>query len=375
MTSVPVDLLGMNQPELEAFVQDLGESPYRGRQLFHWLYTRGADSVEAMTDLARPFRRQLASRARLEPLRELARSVSAEDGTRKFLFALRDGRAVETVLIPPARSFEAGPGAMSNRLTLCVSTQVGCPLDCAFCATATMGFARNLTAGEILDQVRQVRRHTQQRITNVVFMGMGEPLLNYDNVQRAVELLNTGMELSARRITLSTAGWVPGIRRLTEERCRAKLAISLHSAVEETRRMLMPISARYALAELAEAIVLYYRATRTRVTYEVIFFEGVNDTDREVDAIARFAHRTPSKINVIPFHSITGAGLRPQSRTLRPSPRLEQIVDRLRARHLTVMVRSSAGEDINAACGQLAVRAAAGSRHTRSGEVSNQFQS
>jgi len=361
----------MNQQELEEFASGLGESAYRGRQLFHWLYARGADSVEAMTDLAKPFRRLLVSRARIEPLHELARSVSGVDGTTKFLFGLPDGRAVETVLIPPARSFENGPGAISNRLTLCVSTQVGCPLDCAFCATATMGFARNLTAGEIVDQVRQVRRISQKRITNVVFMGMGEPLLNYDNAMRAVELLSLGMQLAPRRVTLSTAGWVPGIRRLAEENQRLKLAVSLHSAVEQTRRMLMPVSARFGLGELAEAIAQYYRSTGMRVTYEVILFEGINDSDYEVAQLARFAQRTPSKINVIPFHSITAATMSDRACALRPSARMHQIVGRLRARHLRVMVRSSAGEDIDAACGQLAVRAGA----SRGTAISDNLQS
>jgi 23S rRNA (adenine2503-C2)-methyltransferase len=372
MTSAPVHLLGMNQQELEEFVSSLGERAYRGRQLFHWLYERGADSFEAMTDLPKPLRGLLASCARLEPLRERARSVSAGDGTAKFLFELSDGRAIETVLIPPARSFENVPAVISNRLTLCVSTQVGCPLDCTFCATATMGFARNLTAGEIVDQVRQVRHLSQKRITNVVFMGMGEPLLNYESVLRAVELLSLGMEIAARRITLSTAGWVPGILRLAEEGRQVKLAVSLHSAVEETRRKLMPVTPRYGLRELADAVAHYYRETRARVTYEVIFFDGINDSDRDVEQLIGFARRTPSKINVIPFHAIAGAGV--SDRSLRPSPRMHQIVDRLRARRLIVMVRSSAGEDIDAACGQLAVRTERGAPHARSAATTGAFQ-
>jgi 23S rRNA (adenine2503-C2)-methyltransferase len=359
----------MNEQELEEFARSLGASAYRGRQLFHWLYGRGVDSIDAMTDLAKPFRELVGSRSRIETLQERACSVSATDGTTKFLFGLADGRAVETVLIPPARSFEAGPAALSNRLTLCVSTQVGCPLDCAFCATASMGFARNLTAGEIIDQVRQVRRRSERPITNVVFMGMGEPLLNLDAVMRSVELLSMGMQIAARRITISTAGWVPGIRQLAERASRAKLAVSLHSAVEETRRRLMPVTVRYGLEELAAAIADYYRASGTRVTYEVIFFDGVNDTEREVDRLIRFARRTPSKVNVIPFHTIGD-----RAGTLRPSRRTLEIVEQLRQSHLTVMVRSSAGEDIDAACGQLAVRTTAARRGPRTTPRREQLQ-
>lgn len=369
MTTTPVHLLGMNEQELEELARSLGASAYRGRQLFHWLYTRGADSIDAMTDLAKPFRRLLTSCARIETLQERTRSVSAADGTTKYLFGLADGRAVETVLIPPARSFEAGPAAFSNRLTLCVSTQVGCPLDCAFCATASMGFVRNLTAGEIIDQVRQVRRRSERPITNVVFMGMGEPLLNFDAVMRSVELLSMGMKIAARRITISTAGWVPGIRQLTERASRVKLAVSLHSAVEETRRRLMPVTARYSLAELAASLADYYRASGTRVTYEVIFFDGLNDSQQELDRLIRFARRTPSKINVIPFHPIGD-----RAGGLRPSRRMQQIVEQLRQSHLTVMVRSSAGEDINAACGQLAVRTTTARRVPRATPRREQLQ-
>jgi 23S rRNA (adenine2503-C2)-methyltransferase len=219
-----------------------------------------------------------------------------------------------------------------------------------------MGFFRNLTAGEMIDQVRQVQKATGKRITNIVFMGMGEPMLNYEAVLKCAGIMASGLGIAARHITVSTAGWVDGIRRMGDDRRREKLAISLHSAVDQTRAKLMPIASRFPLDALMSAVEYYYRQTGQRVTYEFIFFEGINDTPQEVSSLVRLARRVPCKINVIPFHSIAfteGAGL---AKSLRPSPRMQEHVDRLRAAHLTVMVRSSAGEDIDAACGQLAVK-------------------
>jgi len=359
MTVARHNLLGMNLQELVAFAEEIGERRYRGQQLFDWLYAKGAESFEGMSNLGREFRQRLSDRATIEGVRLMNRRSSSAEGTTKFLFALSDGLRIETVLIPPAVSFlnrEAKQEQEQKRLTLCVSTQVGCPLDCAFCATGSMGFSRNLTAGEILDQVRQVKHLTGRPITNIVFMGMGEPLLNYRNVMQAAEVLSAGMKIAARRITVSTAGWAEGIRLMGDERRKLKLAVSLHSAVEETRTSLMPIGRRYPLAQLREALEYYYACIRERVTYEVIFFDGINDTDAEVNQLLRFARRVPSKINVIPFHPIHMPGAPDCVLRLRPSPRQDEIVDRLRALHLTVMVRSSAGEEIDAACGQLAAR-------------------
>ncbi len=359
MSAARRNLLGLSRKELAEFAVSIGEARYRGAQLFLWLYGRGATSFSAMTDLGKAFRERLSLAATIEGLTPAAVRHSRADGTMKFLFLLRDGAGVESVLIPPASAF-VGKGVANDdeqrRLTLCLSTQVGCPLDCAFCATGTMGYSRNLTAGEIVDQFLQVRRATGRRITNVVFMGMGEPLMNYDNVMRAVEILSAGAEIAARRIVISTAGWAPQIRRLGEEKQTVKLAVSLHSAVEATRARLMPVTRKFGLAELRAALESYYRATRRRVTYEVIFFDGINDSVREVAALIAFARVVPCKINVIPFHSIRFTGTKGFGASLSPSRRQEKIVERLRAANLTVMVRSSAGEDIEGACGQLAVR-------------------
>jgi 23S rRNA (adenine2503-C2)-methyltransferase len=353
------NLLGYSLAELTAFAEGLGESRYRGRQLFQWLYAHGAGEFAGMSSLGKQFRGLLENSAMIAGVEPVAHQQSAVDGTIKYLFALADGLRIESVLIPPASAFadeEAAGEDEQRRLTLCVSTQVGCPLDCAFCATATMGFRRNLTAGEIIDQLLAVRRLSGRDVTNVVFMGMGEPLINYDNAMKAAAIMTDGMEIAARRITVSTAGWVDGIRRMGDEQCKVKLAVSLHSAVDSTRSRLMPVTRRYSVASLIDAVEYYYRRTKRRVTYEYIFFDGVNDTDHEVRELVRLARRVPCKINVIPFHPISFAAPAGVAASLRPSPRMEAAVEELRSRHLTVMVRSSAGEDIDGACGQLVVK-------------------
>jgi 23S rRNA (adenine2503-C2)-methyltransferase len=359
MNAAPRNLLGLSREELAEFAESIGEERYRGAQLFRWLYARGVTSFGAMTDLGRAFRERLTLAASVEGLTPVAVRQSAADGTMKFLFGLRDGARIESVLIPPASAFvgnEAANDDEQKRLTLCVSTQVGCPLDCAFCATGTMGYLRNLTSGEIVDQFLQVRRTTAKKITNVVFMGMGEPLMNYDSVMRAVEIFSSGAGVAARRVVISTAGWATQIRRMGDEGRTVKLAVSLHSAVEATRRRLMPVTRKFNLAELRGALEHYYRKTRQRVTYEMIFFDAINDTDSEVAALIRFARVIPCKINVIPFHSIRFTGTTGMGARLQPSRKQKDIVERLRAAKMTVMVRSSAGEDIEGACGQLAVR-------------------
>ncbi|MEK7670805.1 MAG: 23S rRNA (adenine(2503)-C(2))-methyltransferase RlmN, partial [Bacteroidota bacterium] len=289
--------------------------------------------------------------------------------TTKFLIKLSDGLNIESVLIPPRLAFrgeEAANEEEQRRLTLCISSQAGCALDCKFCATATMGFLRNLTVGEIISQVMQVKRAENAHVTNVVFMGMGEPMMNYENVMKAVEILIKGLNIAARRITISTAGWADKIRQMADDGCKAKLAVSLHSAVDETRTRLMPINKKYDLKELMSAIEYYNKKMHKRVTYEYIFFDGVNDSDYEVAQLIKFARRVPCKINIIPFHSIAFTGVHGLGETLKPSPRMNQLADRLRAHNLSVFVRSNAGEDIDAACGQLAGRTEKEqARHTR----------
>jgi 23S rRNA (adenine2503-C2)-methyltransferase len=360
MEGTKQNLLGRTKEQLADFVEDIGEPRYRAQQIFEWLYTRGARDFRSMSNLGKAFREQIDLAATIQGITPVDQTFSRQDGTTKFLFEIEGGLKVESVLIPPATAFRNGEAADEDeqtRLTLCVSTQVGCPLDCAFCATGTMGFFRNLTTGEIIDQILQVRRLTDKKITNIVFMGMGEPMLNYDNVMDASEIISAGIGIALKRITISTAGWPDRIRQMGDEKRRTKLAISLHSAVNDTRAILMPVTKKFNLDALMAAVEYYYARTKQRVTYEFIFFDGVNDTEREVNALIRLARRVPCKINVIPYHSIAFTQPEGLAASLRPSPRMEELVQVLRAHHLTAMVRSSAGEDIDAACGQLAVKA------------------
>lgn len=285
------------------------------------------------------------------------RRQESRDGTKKFLLQLEDGLRIESVLIRSERKREdSAEGGPSVRMTLCVSTQVGCPLDCAFCATASMGFLRNLRAGEIVNQVLMVNALTGIEITNIVFMGMGEPLMNYDAVMKAVGILITGVGFPPRRITVSTAGWVDRIRQMADEGRKVKLAVSLHSAVDSTRKSLMPVTKRHSVREISDAIEYYSRQSGRTVMLEQTFFSGVNDSDEEVAALIRFSRRASCRINVIPFHSIESTGPTGLSASLRPSQHVDRIVQRMREEKVPVFVRKSSGVDIDAACGQLAVK-------------------
>lgn len=384
------NLKGLTLPELQNFAASLGDPAYRGKQLFDWLYMKEATSFDEMTSLSKGFRAKLQELATIDNIRLVEEQHSPADGTTKLLFELSDGKRIESVLIPsePADDEEKSIykpakklAGRRPRLTLCVSTQVGCPLDCAFCATATMGFLRNLTTCEIIDQVFQARRVAQKRlpayrrpmrpagITNLVYMGMGEPLMNYDNVMKSVEIIATGMRIAARRITVSTAGWADRIKQMADEHRKVKLAVSLHSLDDRLRTELMPVNKKFNLKQLLDAVQYYYRKTKSRVTYEYILFDGLNDQEEDLRKLVELSKAVPCKLNIVPFHSIEflpavkyamrQAGTHPNgiSASLKPTPiaRLERFIDRLRSAHVTVFVRSSAGEDIDAACGQLAI--------------------
>jgi 23S rRNA (adenine2503-C2)-methyltransferase len=349
-----VDLKGMTIPELRDFVKGIGEPAYRATQIFYWLYNRSISDFDSMTDLTRALRAQLAKVARIGSLELVRTRVSAIDRTTKYLFRLSDGLTIESVLIPRSRVQE------EERLTLCISTQVGCPLNCTFCATGSMGFTRNLTAGEIVDQVLSIRRLSPAKITNLVIMGMGEPLLNYENVMKAVEIISheRSVGISAKKTTLSTAGYVENIRRMADEGRKCKLAISLHSVDDRIRSMLMPITKKHSVEDILLAAEYYYKKTKQRITYEYIMLKGINDRDEDLLRLIPYIRRVPSKINLIPFHAIdfvhpVGAAL-----SLQPTPpdQIEEFAQKLREAGITVMLRNSAGKDIEAACGQLAVR-------------------
>ena len=359
-TDLP-NLFGLTVSRLQNVCLDAGLPRFRGEQLFYWLHNRGVTAFEECTNLPKPLREELSVRFRIAHP-DLVTEQRSGDGTRKFLLRLEDGRDIETVLIP-SESEDAGE---PKRLTICVSTQVGCPLDCKFCATASMKLKRNLTAGEIFGQYLVVQRASGQRITNLVFMGMGEPLLNYEHVMDAVELLTHDKTdgIATSHITLSTAGMVEGIRRLADDGRKIKLAISLHATTDELRLRLMPINKKHPLAEIIEAAEYYYHRTRRRITWEYILFDGLNDGDEDVRRLARLTRRVPSKVNIIPFHPIETAypdGI-PLPLLSPPRAHIEDFARRLREQRVTVMLRSSSGRDIDAACGQLAVRNAADER-------------
>ncbi|MFN3135677.1 MAG: 23S rRNA (adenine(2503)-C(2))-methyltransferase RlmN [Candidatus Kryptonium sp.] len=336
-------LKGLTLPELEKFVLELGWEKFRAKQIFKWLYNKQVDSFSKMSDLPKHYRDELQEVAEINELKLLSFERSNCDGTIKFLFELKDGEKIESVLIPD-----------KSRLTLCVSTQVGCPIDCKFCATGAMGLKRNLTAGEIVDQIIQTQRYADRRITNIVFMGMGEPLLNLKNLLKAIDIITSddGIRIGARKITVSTVGIPDKIIEFANTGKKVKIALSLHTLNENLRSKLIPIANKYPISSLINALKYYYSKIGLRVTYEYILFDGLNDRDEDVEKLVELAKVIPCKINLLKFHPIDFIRKEP---ALKPSPRLEEFAQKLRERNLTVFIRNNAGEDIKAACGQLAI--------------------
>ncbi len=326
---------------------------FRANQIYEWLYSSRARSFSEMSNLPKGLRESLEGRFSIPSLTSQHLSESS-DGTKKFLFGLEDGRSIETVLIPSEMRGERIP-----RRTLCVSTQVGCPLDCKFCATASLKLKRNLTTAEILLQIFEVEKITGETITNLVFMGMGEPMLNYENLVRALKIITdpkTEM-LVSRRVTVSTSGIPDAIKNFANEGLNVKLALSLHATTNALRTRLMPINKRYSLEEVLSAMETYYKTTGRPVTYEYILFDGLNDSPADAARLAKIARRVPSRVNIIPFHPIdftqpTGfaAELRPASK-----PVFDRFITLLKDAGVTALVRTSSGKDIEAACGQLAL--------------------
>jgi 23S rRNA (adenine2503-C2)-methyltransferase len=336
-----VDLKELTPTELEAFLAGLGKERFRAGQLLRWIYPRGVTEFAAMTDLARGFREELAQRASVSTLLPAAEEVSA-DGTRKFLFRLADGECVETVLIPMDE----------GRATLCVSTQVGCAMQCAFCLTGAFGLTRNLTAGEIVNQVCAVR--TRFPVDNLVLMGMGEPLHNLDNVVRALEILycEHGFNYSPRKVTLSTCGLVAEMGELGR-RIRVNLAVSLNATTDAVRDALMPINRRYHLAELMRACRDFPLAPRQRITFEYILIRGVNDSLVDAKRLVTLLHGVKAKVNLIPYNEHPGSTFAAPDEAV-----IASFQRYLLSRNLVAVRRSSKGQDISAACGQLKGRLA-----------------
>jgi 23S rRNA (adenine2503-C2)-methyltransferase len=344
-----LDLRSLTPAELAAELGAEGAPAYRGEQVFRWLHEHGVESVDEMTNVPQAQRDALAARLPLRPLRADV-VQEARDGTRKLRFRTFDDRAIESVLIPD-------DDAERDKLTLCVSSQVGCAMDCGFCATATLGYGRNLSAGEIVEQVYRATKLAGRRPTNLVFMGMGEPLHNLENVTRALLLLEHpwGLHFSPRRITVSTAGLVPGIEKLGLLSPAPNLAISLNATTDEVRDRIMPVNRKWPIAKLLEAARRFPLAHGRRVTYEYVLLAGVNDTDADADRLVRLLRGMPCKVNLIPWNPFQG----PQFE--RPTAeRIRTFQQRLRAANMAVYIRSPRGDDIDAACGQLAARDEAG---------------
>jgi len=354
LESTKTNLLGLPKAELEAFVGSMGSKPFRARQIMSWLYKRGEGDIAAMTDLAKDFRAALLERAEVR-LPEIVKTQVASDGTRKWLLSGGGGQAFEMVYIPE-----------EDRGTLCISSQVGCALDCSFCSTAQQGFNRNLTTAEIVGQVwlaiRELSGETGWKvgtgqdgegriITNIVMMGMGEPLANFRNVVPAIRIFldDLGFDISRRRVTLSTSGLVPQIYKLAEE-VNCALAVSLHAPNDELRSQLVPINRKHDIAELLEACWHYLDEQNGRsVTFEYVMLEGVNDQPAQARELAALLRGKPAKVNLIPFNPFPGT----QYRRSTPAA-IERFRDELMKRDIIVTIRKTRGDDIDAACGQLA---------------------
>jgi 23S rRNA (adenine2503-C2)-methyltransferase len=343
-----VNLLGLPRIELERFVSEqLGEKPFRARQLMQWIYRRGVADFAQMSDLKQELRARLEALATVS-VPEIVTAQSAADGTRKWMLRMDEVQGIETVYIP-----EPGRG------TLCISSQVGCAMDCSFCSTAQQGFNRNLSVAEIVGQVWLAQRELAdfradgRAITNVVFMGMGEPLANYRNVVPAMRIFldDLGYDLSRRRVTLSTSGLVPQIYKLAEE-CNVALAVSLHAPDDALRNELVPINRKHPIAELLAACWHYIERQNGRsVTFEYVMLDGINDHPRQARALARLLAGRPAKLNLIPFNQFPGTRYR-----VSPPQTIVRFRDTLNEHGVIATIRRTRGDDIDAACGQLAGR-------------------
>lgn len=340
--------------ELEEFLLENSFEKFRATQIFTHLYKHRFQSFSEFFLVPQELRNFLNENFIINSL--FPENIQySKDGTTKFLFRLNDGTAIESVLIP-AETLDEDPKL--KRLTLCVSSQVGCALNCSFCATGKLGYTRNLEPSEIVDQVLKVEKETHKKISNIVFMGMGEPLHNLENVVKAIDILSNSVAkiTSRKKITISTAGIVPKILELAEIPKPVKLAISLHSTTNGVRQKIMPIAKKWNIQSLRESIVEYYRKTNIPITYEYILFDGLNNSTEDAKRLAKFSRTVPSKVNIIPFHDISFTNPTGFAKELKPASReqIDEFVTQLRNLGVNVYVRTSSGVDIEAACGQLA---------------------
>jgi 23S rRNA (adenine2503-C2)-methyltransferase len=337
------DIRALSKEQLRDFFVTNSDKAFRGNQVYEWLWSKGAHSFEDMTNVSKETRQMLEDNFVINHIKVDTMQRSS-DGTVKNAVRLHDGLIVESVLIPT-----------ETRTTACVSSQVGCSLDCNFCATAKLKRMRNLEPGEIYDQVLAIDRESKlyfnRPLSNIVFMGMGEPLMNYNNVIKAIDMItsNEGLGMSPKRITVSTSGVSKMIRKMADDEVKFKLAVSLHSAIEETRNHIMPFTKSFPLPELREALEYWYRKTKSKITYEYVVWKGINDNKESIDALVKFCKHVPCKVNLIEYNPIDDGEFQQAS--------LESIngyIKALDANGIIAKVRHSRGKDIDAACGQLA---------------------
>jgi 23S rRNA (adenine2503-C2)-methyltransferase len=339
-SSEKIDLKNLSPSELNEFLESFGKERYRSIQILRWLYQKGVQSLDEMTNLSKRFREELSQVSFISNLPPL-RVEQARDGTKKFLFQLEDGNRIESVLILD-----------KTRLTLCLSTQVGCAFGCRFCLTGKIGWKRDLTTSEIINQILSVSETLPEKrsLTNIVLMGMGEPLANYDNTLKAIGLMHhpDAFKFSSRRITLSTVGVLPELERLAKEKISFRLAISLNASDEETRSQLMPVNRRYPLKKILTLCKNFPLRPRTRITFEYVMVKGVNDSSQDAKKLLRILKGIPSKVNLIPLNEAPGI---PFKRPL--EEKVKRFQEILMEGGLTAIVRTSKGAEISAACGQL----------------------
>ena len=343
MKIVKKDIRALTKEQLRDFFVSEGDKSFRGNQVYEWLWQKSAHSFEAMTNLSKETRQMLEDNFVINHIK-VDQMQRSKDGTIKNAVRLHDGLVVESVLIPT-----------SSRTTACVSSQVGCSLDCKFCATARLKRMRNLNPDEIYDQVvaidNESRLYFDRRLSNIVFMGMGEPLMNYNNVLKAIDKITSpeGLGMSPKRITVSTSGVPKMIRKMADDEVKFKLAVSLHSAIDEVRTSIMPFNAKLTLADLREALEYWYQKTKSRITYEYVVWQGINDSQKDANALVDFCKFAPSKVNLIEYNPIDDGVFKQAS-----NKAIEMYTSTLERNGITVTVRRSRGKDIDAACGQLA---------------------
>ncbi len=337
------DIRALTKNQLRDFFVSQGDKAFRGNQVYEWLWQKSAHSFDEMTNISKETRQMLEDNFVINHIR-VDQMQRSSDGTIKNAVRLHDGLVVESVLIPT-----------DTRTTACVSSQVGCSLDCRFCATARMKRMRNLNADEIYDQVvaidNESRLYFDRPLSNIVFMGMGEPLMNYNNVLKAIDMITSpeGLGMSPKRITVSTSGVPKMIRKMADEEVKFGLAVSLHSAIDEVRTSIMPFNATFPLKELRVALQYWYNKTKNRITYEYVVWKGINDTQEAADALVKFCKFAPSKVNIIEYNPIDDGEFQQASDSA-----VELYKNTLEQNGITVTVRRSRGKDIDAACGQLA---------------------